>query len=121
MERKPAMSILAIVKILCAVFTIGFGLYSVVAPRAIKGFTGLDANNSRGVTEVRAVMGGTFVGLGLAPLLLGSSAGAYQALGITYFAIATIRAVSMVVDKSVMSSNLISLASEIVLGILLVL
>ena len=115
------MSALAIIKIACAVFTIGFGLYSVVAPRAIKGFTGLDVTGPRGVTEIRAVMGGTFVGLGLAPLVLGFSAGAYQALGIAYFAIALIRAVSMFLDKSVVSSNIISLVSEVVLGVLLVL
>jgi hypothetical protein len=113
------MSILTFIKILCAVFTIGFGLYSVVAPGAIKGFTGLDANNPRGVTEVRAVMGGTFVGLGLAALLLAPPV-AYQALGIAYFAIAAVRAVSMLLDKSVMSSNLISLVSEVILGIILV-
>ena len=115
------MSILMIIKIFCAVFTVAFGLYSVLAPRAIKGFTGLDADNPRGVTEVRAVMGGTFVGLGLAPLLFGLSIGAFQALAVAYFAIAIIRAGSMVIDRSVMSSNIISLASEIVLGVLLIL
>jgi hypothetical protein len=72
------------------------------------------------VTEIRAVMGGTFVGLGLAPLLLATPA-AYQTLGIAYFVIAAIRAVSMVTDKSVLSSNLISVVSEVILGIILIL
>jgi hypothetical protein len=113
------MTLLTVLKISAAVFTIAFGLYSVIRPLAIKGFTGLDVTGARGVTEIRAVMGGTFVGLGLAPLLLAAPA-AYQTLGIAYFAIAAIRTVSMFMDKSIMSSNLISVASEMILGILLV-
>ena len=54
------MTFLAILKMSAAVFTIAFGLYSVIRPRAIKSFTGLDVTGPRGVTEVRAVMGGTF-------------------------------------------------------------
>jgi hypothetical protein len=112
-------TILTVLKISAAVFTIAFGLYSVFRPRAIKGFTGLDVTGPRGVTEIRAVLGGTFVGLGLAPLLLAAPA-AYQTLGIAYFVIAAVRIVSMFMDKSVMSSNIISVVSEVILGIILV-
>ena len=112
--------LLTILKISAAIFTIAFGLYSVVVPRAIKGFTGLDITGPRGVTEIRAVMGGTFVGLGLAPLLLAAPA-AYQTLGIAYFVIAAVRVSSMFLDKSVMSSNIISVVSEVVLGVILIL
>ena len=114
------MNLLTILKISAAVFTIAFGLYSMIVPRAIKGFTGLDVTGPRGVTEIRAVMGGTFVGLGLAPLLLGAPA-AYQTLGIAYFVIAAVRVASMFLDKSVMSSNIISVVSEVVLGVILIL
>lgn len=113
------MTFLSILKIVAAIFTIAFGLYSVVQPRAIKGFTGLDVTGPRGVTEIRAILGGTFVGLGLAPLLLAAPA-AYQTLAITYFVIAAVRLVSMFMDKSVMSSNIISVVSEIILGLILV-
>lgn len=113
------ITFLSILKISAAVFTIAFGLYSMIVPRAIKGFTGLDVTGPRGVTEIRAVMGGTFVGLGLAPLLLGAPA-AYQTLGIAYFVIAAVRAVSMLLDKSVMSSNIISVVSEVILGVILI-
>jgi hypothetical protein len=113
-------TILTIFKISAAVFTIAFGLYSMIVPRAVKGFTGLDVTGPRGVTEIRSVMGGTFVGLGLAPLLLAAPA-AYQTLGIAYFVIAAVRSVSMLLDKSVMSSNIISVVSEVVLGLILVL
>jgi hypothetical protein len=114
------MTLLTTLKIVSAIFTNGFGLYSVIMPQAIKGFTGLDVAGPRGVTEIRAVMGGTFVGLGLAALFLASPV-AYQMLGITYFVIAATRIISMLVDKSVMSSNIISVVSELLLGIILVL
>jgi len=41
-------------------------------------------------------------------------------LGIAYFVIAAVRTVSMFMDRSVMSTNLISIASEVILGIILV-
>jgi len=42
-------------------------------------------------------------------------------LGIMYFAIAGVRAISMVTDKSVEQSNIISLVVEIIFGVILVL
>ena len=113
-------NILTIFKIGAALYTIAFGLYSVIRPRAIRGFTGLDVTGPRGVTEIRAVMGGTFVGLGMSTLLLAAPA-AYQTLAIAYFVIAAVRTVSMFMDKSVMSSNIISVVSEVILGVILVL
>jgi len=113
------MDILTIFKIIAALGTIAIGLLALLRPRSIKPFTGLEVPGPRGVTEVRAVLGGAFIGLGLAALLLGPVA--YQTLGITYIVIAAVRAVSMLADRSVERSNLISLASEIVLGVVLVL
>ena len=114
------MDILLIVKILCAVVTAGVGVISLVAPRSIKGFTGLEATGPRGITEIRAVLGALFIGIGLAPFLLGNAPAAYQALGIMYLAIGFVRAISMVVDKSIMQSNTISLIVEIIFGVILV-
>jgi hypothetical protein len=45
----------------------------------------------------------------------------FQTLGIMYLAIAVVRAVSMFLDKSVVQSNWISLAVEVVFGVILVL
>jgi hypothetical protein len=87
------MDILQILKIICALATIATGLISLVAPRAIKGFTGLEATGPRGIT----------------------------AIGIMYLAIAAVRTVSMFLDRSVMQSNTISLIVEIVFGVILVL
>ena len=114
------MTFLEILKIIAAVATIITGLVSLIWPRRVLGFTGLDVSGGRGVTEIRAILGGVFIGLGAAVLLLNEPA-AYQTLGITYLVVAAIRAVSMFIDRSVVSSNIISVAAEVVLGIILVL
>ena len=114
------MTILQILKIICALGTVATGFISLIKPRAVKGFTGLDVTGPRGVTEIRAVLGGLFIGLGIAPFILGSAA-VYQALGIMYLAIALVRTVSMFLDKSIMQSNIISLVVEVVFGVILVL
>lgn len=114
------MDFLLITKIIAAVGTILTGLISLFRPHSIRGFTGLVADGPRGVTEIRAIMGGVFIGAGIAPFILPGTA-AYQMLGIIYLTIAAARAVSMLVDKSVVKSNTISLLVEVVFGVLLVL
>jgi hypothetical protein len=109
-----------ILHILAAIVTIATGLYSLIRPKAVTGFTGLAPNGPRGITEIRAVLGGFFVALGAAPLIWNSPP-MYLTLGIAYIVVALVRAVSMVLDKSVMRSNLISLATEVALGIMLIL
>jgi hypothetical protein len=113
------MTFLEILKIIMAVGTIVTGLISLIWPRSVQGFTGLSAPGTRGITEIRAVLGGGFIGLGLAPLILGAPA-AYQVLGIVYLVIAVARIAGIVLDRSVERSNWISLAVEIVAGIVLV-
>jgi hypothetical protein len=114
------MKILEILKIVVVVGTIATGLFALIRPRSVIGFTGLSPQGGRGVTEIRAVLGGAFIGLGVAPLLLKTPA-AYQMLGITYFAIAIARAPAMIIDQSAVASNIISLAVEIIFGVILVL
>ena len=114
------MAFLQILKIVMAVGTIATGLISLIRPRAVQGFTGLSAPGPRGITEIRAILGGAFIGLGLAPLILGAPA-AYVMLGITYLVIAVARIAGIALDKSSEGSNWISLVVEIVAGIILVL
>lgn len=114
------MDILLIIKITIAILTIFTGLISLIRPLSIKGFTGLDVTGPRGVTEIRAIMGGVFLGAGLAPLLLSTPA-AWQMLGILYLAIGIVRLPAMFLDRSVEKSNVISLVVEIVFGVILVL
>jgi uncharacterized membrane protein len=115
---EAGMDIWTILKIVAALATAATGLLALVKPAATYGFIGLNPNGVRGVSEIRAIFGGLFIALGLAPLFLGAVA--YQMLGIAYLAIAVARLFSIVVDKSYAKSNLISLAIEIVLGVILV-
>jgi len=114
------MTFIQILKIICAIFTIVIGVYSAALPRRLKGFTGLEASGPRAISELRTVMGGLLIGLGLAPFLLPGIPQVYQTLGIMYLVMALVRAVSIFVDKSTEPSNLISLATEFVMGIILV-
>jgi hypothetical protein len=113
------MSFIQILQIIAALATIATGLFSLLAPRKVTGFTGLEPVGGRGVTEIRAVLGALFIALGAAPFLVGATA--YRVLGIGYLGIAAVRAVSMFIDRSVVRSNVISLVTEIVLGVVLVL
>lgn len=67
-----------------------------------------------------AVLGALFLDGERAPFVLGVPA-VYQALGIMYLAIDLVRIISMFLDKSVVQSNIISLAVEVAFGIILVL
>ena len=109
-----------VLKIIAAIGTIVTGLVSLLRPLAVRGFTGLEVQGGRGVTEIRSVLGGFFIALGAAPLILNDPV-AYQVLGIAYLVVGVTRAVSMFVDKSVVRSNVISLIVEIVFGVVLIL
>jgi hypothetical protein len=112
------MSALDVLQILAALATAATGVFVLFAPRKSVGFTGLEPIGGRGISELRAVLGGLFIALGVTPLFLGPTA--YLMLGIGYLAIAAVRAVSIVVDHSAVKSNIISLISEIILGVILV-
>ncbi len=114
------MTLLNILQLLAVILTIVTGFVSLLVPRSVQGFTGLTTSDGRGITEIRSILGGLFIGLGIAVLVLGTRE-VYQALGIMYLAIAAVRIVSIFVDKSSVQSNWISVATEVVLGIILVL
>ncbi|MBN1149229.1 MAG: DUF4345 family protein [Anaerolineales bacterium] len=114
------MTLLQILQIIAALATILTGLFSLLRPLAVQGFTGLRAEGGRGITEIRAVLGGLFIALGLAPLLLNEPA-AYRMLGIAYGGAAAARAASIVLDRSYEQSNLISLVVEVIFSVILVL
>lgn len=112
------MNLLMILKIIAALGTAATGLLALVKPTAVYGFTGLVAEGARGISEIRAIFGGLFIALGIAPFIFGEAA--YQVLGFGYLAIAAVRLVSIIIDRSTASSNWISLAIEIVFGIILI-
>jgi hypothetical protein len=113
--------ILQILKIVGCIGTIGTGLLAALRPSAVPGFTGLETTGPRGVTEIRSIFGGLFIGAGAFPLIVRMPE-TYQMLGVMYLAIGAVRLMSMLVDGSLSeSSNIISLALEIVFGVILVL
>ncbi len=112
--------ILQILKYVAAIATIITGLASLLWPTRVLGFTGLDVVGGRGITEVRTILGALFVGLGVAALYFNIPE-TYKMLGITYLVMAVVRAISIVVDKSMVSSNVISVVAEAVFGIILML
>lgn len=107
-----------VLQIIAAVGTILTGLFSLIKPNDIKGFTGIHAEGGRGITEIRTIFGGVFIALGVLPFFFPA---AYFFLGVTYLTIALIRAVSMFLDKSVVQSNVISVAVETLFGVILIL
>lgn len=111
---------LNVLKIIVALGTVATGLISLIKPRAVFVFTGLRAEGGRGITEIRAILGAFFVGLGLMALYYRSPQ-PYTMLGITYLLVGVVRFVSMFVDDSVEQSNIISVFVEIVFGVILVL
>ncbi len=113
------MNIIMILKIIAALATVATGLLAFVKPTGVYGFIGLTAEGVRGISEIRSIFGGLFIALGIAPFIFGATA--YQVLGFGYLLIAAARLVSIVIDKSYASSNLISLGIEIVFGIILIL
>jgi hypothetical protein len=112
--------ILSILRIVAAIATILTGVVSLFWPLNVQGFTGLTANGGRGITEIRTVLGALFIGLGGAALYFNTPE-PYKMLGIMYLVMAVVRTVSMFVDKSVVSSNVVSVIAEVIFGIILIL
>lgn len=112
-------NLLNILKIIAALGTVATGLLSLIKPRAVFAFTGLRAEGGRGITEIRAILGAFFVGLGLMALYFRSPQ-PYTMLGVTYLLVGVVRFVSMFIDDSVEQSNIISVVVEVVFGIILI-
>lgn len=111
---------LQILKYVAAIATILTGVASLFWPMKVLSFTGLDVQGGRGVTEIRTILGALFVALGVAVLYFNMPQ-TYQMLGITYLVMAIVRLVSIFVDDSAISSNIVSVVAELVIGIILVL
>jgi hypothetical protein len=110
--------IIQILKYIATIATILTGLVSLFWPTRVLGFTGLEVAGGRGITEIRTILGALFVGLGAAALYFNMPE-TYKMLGITYVIMAVVRVISIIVDDSMVSSNIISVIAEAVLGIIL--
>jgi hypothetical protein len=116
---KEIKMILQILKYTAGVATVLTGVASILWPMKVLGFTGLDVVGGRGITEIRSVLGAVFLGLGGAVLYFNLPE-TNQMLGATYLVMAVVRGISMIVDRSVVSSNVISLVVELAFGVILI-
>ncbi|TAK11693.1 MAG: DUF4345 domain-containing protein [Anaerolineae bacterium] len=105
------MNFLTILKWVAVTATGLTGLFSLFWPDKVYGFTGLQVSGPRGVTEIRAVLGGVFIALTIAVFLFDRITG-MKVMGLVYLVIGLIRLVSIFIDHSAESSNWISLAIE---------
>jgi len=117
--QDGANTILQYLQYLACILTLVAGLFALFSPERAVVLTGLKPQGGRGLTEIRCIMGGLYVALGLTPFFLGKTA--FVVLGIGYLAIAIVRLISIFIDKSASSSNWGSFALEFVLGVILVL
>lgn len=87
-----------LLNILCALLTIGFGLFGFVAPRYTARVLDLAPTASTmGLSEMRASVGGLFVVAGTAALWLGEPV-AYAMIGFAFAGAATGRVLSLIFD-----------------------
>lgn len=112
--------VLNALKIIGALGTIVTGLISLFRPLSVTGFTGLRPDGARGLSEIRAVLGGLFIGSGLAVLLL-NEPGAAKTLGFAYLGTGLARLFSIFMDDARDRSNWLSLAWELFFGIVFIL
>lgn len=110
---------LGVLQDLILVGTVVLGVIGVVRPDVFTSFTRVAISGARGQSELRAMFG-FYIGLGLAPLIIGSG-DAYDVAGLAYFTAGLARAVSIFRHKSYEQSNLGSLGFELAAGILLML
>lgn len=114
------MNFIAILKIIAGIATILTGLVSLVKPTAVYDFTGLRTEGGRGITEIRAILGAFFIGLGAAVIIF-QKPETYLMLGGTYLLVALVRFIFMFIDRSVVQSNIISVITEVIIGVILIL
>jgi hypothetical protein len=111
--------LLGYLRVIGAVGTIITGIISLVRPLSVTGFTGITPDGPRGISEIRAVLGGLFIASGAAVLWLNNPV-AYKTLGFAYLGTGLARLASIVIDESRDSSNVISAAWELLFGLVMV-
>jgi hypothetical protein len=92
------MSTSSIFNALGAVGTIGMGCLGLLTPHSASKFTGLKATNKTSFAEFRATFGGSFVLMGLIPLVTDNS-WAYFMAGMFWLGASGGRIVSIVLDR----------------------
>lgn len=111
--------LLQILQYAACVLTALVGVYATLSPKSTPGFTGLAPQGGRGITEIRVVFGVFFIVLGLFPLIVRNPI-AFQMLGYGYLLVGISRVISIFIDQSSERSNWMSVAFEIIFGLILI-
>lgn len=112
------MNLITLFHIYAVVITIKNGLFSALKLRTIKNKIGMETPGPRAKTEIRAVWGGLYLGLGIAGLVFPIPE-VYKMIGITYLVSNLNRGISLVIDKSVDCAGLQSISYEVILAVFL--
>lgn len=106
-----------IVNVVCAVLTIGFGLFGFLAPRYTAAALDLAPTASTmGLSEMRASVGGLFVVAGIAAIWIGEPL-AYAMIGFAFVGAALGRVVSLLLDNPPRNKTLLFGGIEAALAI----
>ncbi|HHP7232041.1 MAG TPA: DUF4345 family protein [Xenococcaceae cyanobacterium] len=103
-----------------AVFLVLLGIFGVFFPQLAAKFVGLKPISAEGISEMRATLGSFFLGLGIACLWLQSPI-AFTTVGIASVIAASVRLLSLFIDRSFSLKNVGGVFTEAILGIMLLL
>ncbi|MFP4323520.1 MAG: DUF4345 family protein [Anaerolineales bacterium] len=122
------MDALEILKIIMALFYVGFGVFAVLRPDVIATHSGYSLEGAFGRAELRVLSGGFFIGVGVGAILLGSVFQqeniAYQTMGFMLVGAAVVRMLNLALEdpQQLLSRNFfIYFAAEVIPGIILIL
>jgi hypothetical protein len=105
--------------LIAPILSLAMGLVALVFPETFARQTGLTADGPLGRSELRAVFGGVFIGIGLACVLLGSTA-AHLVGAAAFLGGATAKLLSAALERGVLPAALPGLLVDLVLGALFV-
>ncbi|HOI62686.1 MAG TPA: DUF4345 family protein [Mesotoga sp.] len=112
--------VLTIAKFIISILTATTGLYIIIRPQSYARLAGFSAGGDRGRVEIRTIMGGAFLGLGLAPVILFNYPIALTFVGVVYIFVALTRLVSLFLDRSFEFSSIMFLIVEASFGLIMV-
>ena len=109
-------------RILGALITLGFGLFSIYSPETLAKSTSITLNGARGRTELRVGFGGFFTAMGAAALVMNDPAG-YELLGYGWLGAMIVRVFSVLLDgaKMINLSYIIFAVMELGVALMLIL
>lgn len=97
---------------------LGLGIVGVFRPQLIMNGAGIQTTTGHGQQELRALMGGTFLGLTAALVTIGS-ADVYRVVAYAFFGVVAAKLYGQVVDTPAVKNSVPGIVIDLVLGLLL--